>query len=38
MLGEKDFQQLQIVKKMVEKQLEVNVIGCAIYRESTVLP
>ncbi len=32
--GEKDFQQLQIVKKMVEKhQLPVNVIGCPIYRE-----
>jgi pantoate--beta-alanine ligase len=32
--GEKDFQQLQIVKKMVTKNnLEVNVIGCAIYRE-----
>lgn len=32
--GEKDFQQLQIVKKMVAKNnLEVNVIGCPIYRE-----
>lgn len=32
--GEKDFQQLQIVKKMVEKQqMPVNVIGCPIYRE-----
>lgn len=32
--GEKDFQQLQIVKKMVQKnKLNVNVIGCAIYRE-----
>ncbi|CAM2859952.1 pantoate--beta-alanine ligase [Flavobacterium frigoris] len=32
--GEKDFQQLQIVKKMVTKNnLKVNVIGCAIYRE-----
>jgi pantoate--beta-alanine ligase len=32
--GEKDFQQLQIVKKMVAKNnMEVNVIGCAIYRE-----
>ena len=32
--GEKDFQQLQIVKKMVERaKLPVNVIGCAIYRE-----
>lgn len=33
--GEKDFQQLQIIKKMVEKeQLKVNVIGCPIHRES----
>lgn len=32
--GEKDFQQLQIVKKMVEKhKLPVNIIGCAIFRE-----
>lgn len=32
--GEKDFQQLQVVKKMVEKeQLPVNVVGCAIFRE-----
>lgn len=32
--GEKDFQQLQIVKKMVDKSnLKVNVIGCPIYRE-----
>jgi len=32
--GEKDFQQLQIIKKLVEKQnLEVNVVGCEIYRE-----
>lgn len=32
--GEKDFQQLQIVKKMVEKeQLPVKIIGCPIYRE-----
>lgn len=32
--GEKDFQQLQIVKKMVEKhQLPVNIVGCAIFRE-----
>ena len=36
--GEKDFQQLQIVKKMVAKnQLPVNVIGCPIYRESNQL-
>jgi pantothenate synthetase len=26
----KDFQQLQIVKKMVKTQLKVNVIGCPI--------
>jgi len=32
--GEKDFQQLQIVKKMVEKlKLKVNIIGCPIFRE-----
>jgi pantoate--beta-alanine ligase len=32
--GEKDFQQLQIVKKMVQKtKLLVNVIGCPIFRE-----
>jgi pantoate--beta-alanine ligase len=32
--GEKDFQQLQIVKKMVSKNnLKVNVVGCPIYRE-----
>ncbi|TDE31386.1 MULTISPECIES: pantoate--beta-alanine ligase [Flavobacterium] len=36
--GEKDFQQLQIVKKMVVKNhLQVNVIGCPIYRESNNL-
>ena len=36
--GEKDFQQLQIVKKMVEKNhLDVNVIGCEIYREKNGL-
>lgn len=36
--GEKDFQQLQIVKKMVEKhKLPVNVVGCDIYRESNGL-
>jgi len=36
--GEKDFQQLQIVKKMVEKSsLNVNVIGCPIFRESNNL-
>ncbi len=32
--GEKDFQQLQIIKKMVEKkQLDVKVKGCKIFRE-----
>lgn len=36
--GEKDFQQLQIVKKMVEKeQLPVKIIGCPIYRETNGL-
>lgn len=33
--GEKDFQQLQIVKKLVEiTKIPVNIIGCKIYRES----
>ena len=32
--GEKDFQQLKIIKKMVEKHhLNVEVIGCEIFRE-----
>ena len=32
--GEKDFQQLQIIKKMVKKhQLKVKIKGCAIFRE-----
>jgi pantoate--beta-alanine ligase len=36
--GEKDFQQVQIVKKMVEKlKIKVNVISCPIYRESNGL-
>jgi pantoate--beta-alanine ligase len=36
--GEKDFQQLQIVKKMVEKNhLPVNVVGCPIFREDNLL-
>jgi pantoate--beta-alanine ligase len=36
--GEKDFQQLQIVKKMVAKnKLEVTIIGCPIFRESNQL-
>ena len=36
--GEKDFQQLQIVKKLVEKQkLPVNIIECPIFREESGL-
>ncbi len=36
--GEKDFQQLQIIKKLVEKyHIPVNVVGCKIYREVTGL-
>jgi pantoate--beta-alanine ligase len=36
--GEKDFQQLQIIKKLVQKNnLKVNIIGCPIYRESNQL-
>ncbi len=36
--GEKDFQQLQIVKKMVQKfRMPVTIIGCPIYRESNGL-
>jgi pantoate--beta-alanine ligase len=36
--GEKDFQQLQIVKKMVEKlKIPVTIVGCPIYRESNGL-
>ncbi|MBF2707133.1 pantoate--beta-alanine ligase [Flavobacterium soyangense] len=36
--GEKDFQQLQIVKKMVAKnKMKVNVIGCPIHREPNYL-
>ena len=32
--GEKDFQQLQIIKKLVEKyHIPVNVMGCPIHRE-----
>lgn len=33
--GEKDFQQLQIIKKMVEKhQIPVEIVPCAIFREN----
>lgn len=36
--GEKDFQQLQIIKKMVaKKNMGVNVIGCQIHREPNQL-
>ncbi|WP_163409274.1 pantoate--beta-alanine ligase [Flavobacterium ajazii] len=36
--GEKDFQQLQIVKKLAEKyDLPVNVVGCPIFREENQL-
>lgn len=36
--GEKDFQQLQIVKKLVEKNnLPVNIVGCPIFREENEL-
>ncbi|WP_029037533.1 pantoate--beta-alanine ligase [Salinimicrobium xinjiangense] len=32
--GEKDYQQLQIIKKLVEKQnLKVEIVGCPIHRE-----
>jgi len=36
--GEKDFQQLQIVKKLVSKyKLSVNIVGCKIHREASGL-
>ncbi len=36
--GEKDFQQLQIVRKMVEiEQMTVKIVGCPIYREENGL-
>ncbi len=36
--GEKDFQQLQIVKKLVEiEKLPIDIIGCSIYREKSGL-
>ena len=36
--GEKDFQQLQIIRKLVEKNnLPVKIVGCKIHRESSGL-
>jgi len=36
--GEKDFQQLQIIKKLVEKEkLPITIVGCPIYRETNGL-
>jgi pantoate--beta-alanine ligase len=36
--GEKDFQQLQIVRKLVEKlNMAVNIVACPIYREKSGL-
>jgi pantoate--beta-alanine ligase len=36
--GEKDFQQLQIVKKLVSKyKIPVNIVGCDIFREASGL-
>ncbi len=36
--GEKDFQQLQIIKKLVEKEkLSVTIVGCPIHREKSGL-
>jgi pantoate--beta-alanine ligase len=36
--GEKDFQQLQIIKKLVEKyHIPVNIVGCKIHREANGL-
>ena len=36
--GEKDFQQLQIIKKLVEKfNIPVNIVGCKIHRETSGL-
>jgi len=36
--GEKDFQQLQIIKKLAEKyNIPVNIIGCKIHREANGL-
>ena len=36
--GEKDFQQLQIIRKMVEKSnMNIDVVGCPIFREANGL-
>lgn len=36
--GEKDFQQLQIIKKLVEKEkLNIQIVGCPIFREKNGL-
>lgn len=36
--GEKDFQQLQIIKKLVEKEnFPITIVGCAIFREENGL-
>lgn len=36
--GEKDFQQLQIIKKLVEKEnLPINIVSCPIFRENNGL-
>jgi pantoate--beta-alanine ligase len=36
--GEKDFQQLQIIKKLVKKEnLPINIVGCPIFREENGL-
>ena len=36
--GEKDFQQLQIIRKLVKKfNIPVNIVGCDIYREESGL-
>ena len=36
--GEKDFQQLQIIKKLVEKEnLPINIVSCPIFREHSGL-
>ncbi len=33
--GEKDFQQLQIIRKLVEKEkIDIKIVGCSIYREA----